>query len=125
MLPPDLSVIIKARHGGEDYVAALLTGYEDPPSTGFNLMDGRFYNRYFPGHQIGMPQVLQDDAVSYPDGTKATLVQEAQDVASFLSFVADPTQDERKTLGFRVILFLLVFTGLMYLCQRAVWRDAP
>jgi ubiquinol-cytochrome c reductase cytochrome c1 subunit len=124
VLPPDLSVIVKARHGGEDYITALLTGYQDPPPDGFKVMDGRFYNTDFPGHQIGMPQTLQDDTVRYSDGTRATALQEARDVAAFLSFVADPTQDQRKALGFRVILFLLVFTGLMYLCKRVVWRDA-
>jgi len=124
ILPPDLSVITKARHGGEDYVAALLTGYKDPVPGDVTLMEGRYYNAYFPGHQIGMPQMLQDDTVTYADGTKATTEQEAEDVATFLSFVSDPTQDERKHLGIRVILFLLVLTGLMYLCKRAVWRDA-
>ena len=123
LLPPDLSVITKARHGGEDYIAALLTGYQESAPAGFKLIDGRFYNEYFPGHQIGMPQMLQDDSVSYADGTKATAEQEAEDVAVFLSFVADPTQDERKHLGLRVMLFLLVLTGLMYGCKRAVWHD--
>ncbi len=123
-LPPDLSLIVKARHGGEDYLTAVLTGYQNPPPDGFKLIEGRYYNRYFPGHQISMPQMLQDDSVTYADGTKATVEQEAEDVATFLSFVADPTQDQRKHLGIRVIVFLLLFSGLMYLCKRVIWRDA-
>ena len=123
-LPPALSLIVKARHGGEDYLTAVLTGYQNPPPDGFKLIEGRYYNRYFPGHQISMPQMLQDDSVTYADGTKATVEQEAEDVATFLSFVADPTQDQRKHLGIRVIVFLLLFSGLMYLCKRVIWRDA-
>lgn len=124
VMPPDLSVIIKARHGGEDYVTALLTGYEDAPAS-VTVMDGRYYNKwYLPGRQLGMPQMLQDDTVTYADGTKATALQEAKDVATFLAYVADPSQEERKHLGIRVMLFLLVFTGLMYACKRAVWHDA-
>jgi ubiquinol-cytochrome c reductase cytochrome b/c1 subunit len=122
-LPPDLSVITKARHGGEDYVTALLTGYQDPPA-GVTLPPGRFYNKYFPGHAIAMPQMLSDDnPLAYEDHTKATALQEAQDVGAFLAYVAEPTQDERKHLGIRVILFLVIFTGLMYACKRALWHD--
>ena len=121
-LPPDLSVIIKARHGNEDYVTALLTGYEEPPA-GVTVMEGKFYNKYFPGHQIGMPQMLMDDSVTYADGTKATALQEAKDVATFLSYVAEPTQDERKALGLKVMMFLFVFSVLMFACKKALWRD--
>ncbi len=119
-LPPDLSVIVKARHGGEDYIAALLTGYADAPA-GFSVPDGKYYNKYFPGNTVGMPQMLFDDSVTYADGTKATALQEAKDVAVFLSYVAEPTQDERKALGVKVILFLVVFSGLMYACKRQLW----
>ena len=119
-LPPDLSVIIKARHGGEDYVAALLTGYTDAPA-GVAVPDGKYYNKFFPGHTVGMPQMLFDGSVTYTDGTKATPTQEAEDVAVFLSYVAEPTQDERKALGVKVMLFLVVFAGLMYACKRQLW----
>jgi len=122
-IPPDLSVIIKSRHGGEDYVAGLLTGYEDTPPAGITILDGRYYNKYFPGHQIGMPKMLYDDSVTYADGTKATAQQEAQDVATFLSYVSEPTQDERKSLGLRVMLFLVVFSGLMFGCKKKLWKD--
>ena len=122
-LPPDLSVIIKARHGGEDYVAALLTGYEDPPA-GVTVLDGRYYNKYFPGHQLGMPKMLNDDGIDYADkSVKPTALQQALDVATFLSYVAEPTQDERKSLGLKVMLFLVVFSGLMYACKRELWKD--
>ena len=119
-LPPDLSVIIKARHGGEDYVTALLTGYTDPPA-GFSVPDGKYYNKYFASGTIGMPQMLFDDSVTYADGTKATALQEAKDVAVFLSYVAEPTQDERKALGLKVMIFLVVFAGLMFACKRQLW----
>ena len=123
-LPPDLSVIIKARPGGEDYVAALLTGYADPPP-GFVLPEGKFYNRYFPGHTLAMPPLLVDDGIAYADGTKATAAQQAQDVAVFLSYVAEPSQDARKALGLKVVLFLAVFAGLLYACQRRIWSRLP
>lgn len=123
-LPPDLSVIIKARHDGENYVTALLTGYEDAPA-GFTVPEGKYYNKYFPGHTVGMPQMLFDDSVTYTekDAPKATALQEAKDVSTFLSYIAEPSQDERKSLGVKVILFLLVFSGLMFACKRTLWAD--
>ena len=123
-LPPDLSVIIKARPGGEDYVAALLTGFADPPP-GFALPEGKFYNRFFPGHTLAMPPLLVDDGMAYTDGTKPTAAQQARDVAVFLSYVAEPSQDERKALGLKVVLFLAVFAGLLYACQRRIWSRLP
>jgi ubiquinol-cytochrome c reductase cytochrome c1 subunit len=121
-LPPDLSVIAKARVGGPDYIYSLLTGYEEPPQ-GFELLAGKQYNRVFPGHQIAMPQPLYDDSVTYQDGTPATLEQEAKDVATFLMWAAEPTLEERKHTGIKVILFLLVFTGLLYAAKRKIWSD--
>ncbi|MDR3514636.1 MAG: cytochrome c1 [Azospirillaceae bacterium] len=122
-LPPDLSLIVKAREGGEDYVHAMLTGFEDPP-VGVKLMDGMNYNKYFPGHQMGMPPILQPDLVTYADGTKATQDQMATDVATFLTWAAEPNLEERKRMGVKVVLFLLVFAGLMYAVKRQVWADA-
>ena len=119
-LPPDLSLIAKARKGGEDYLYAFLTGFEEPPE-GVNLMPGMNYNKVFPGHQVGMPNILQPDGVSYADGTKATVEQEAKDVATFLTFVAEPHLDARKQMGVKVILFLLVMAGLMYATKRKLW----
>lgn len=121
-LPPDLSLIVKARAGGADYVAAILTGYRDAPKD-FKLADGKYYNIYFPGNQISMPQMLHDGTVTYTDGTKATAAQEAHDVASFLTWVAEPKMEDRKRMGVKVVLFLIVFSGIMYGVKRRVWAD--
>ncbi|MCW2242926.1 cytochrome c1 [Azospirillum canadense] len=120
-LPPDLSLIAKARKGGEDYLYAFLTGFEDTPPEGVTLMPGMNYNKVFPGHQVGMPNILQPDGVSYADGTKATVDQEAKDVATFLTFVAEPHLDARKQMGVKVIMFLIVLAGLMYATKRKLW----
>ncbi|HEY0832451.1 MAG TPA: cytochrome c1 [Azospirillum sp.] len=119
-LPPDLSLVAKARQGFEDYIYAFLTGFEEPPAQ-VELMPGMYYNKYFPGHQVGMPNILQPDGVEFADGTKATVEQQARDVATFLTFVAEPHLDARKQMGVKVILFLLVFAGLMYASKRQLW----
>lgn len=121
-LPPDLSLIAKARKGGPDYLHAVVTGYDDPPS-GFQLADGMNYNKYFPGHQIAMAAPLSDDRVEYADGTKATVDQMARDVSEFLMWAAEPKLEDRKRLGLKVVLFLLVLTGLFYAAKRKVWSD--
>lgn len=121
-LPPDLSVIVKARKGHENYIVALLNGYKEPPPD-FNLMPGMSYNEYFPGHQILMPQMLYGYDVEYVDGTEATLMREAKDIATFLTFVSHPHMEERKELGVRTILFLIVLSGLLFACKRALWSD--
>ena len=122
-LPPDLSVIVKAREGGANYIRALLTGYEDPPE-GFTLGDGMNYNRYFPGHQIAMAKVINEDQVEYADGTKASEDQMARDVATFLAWAAEPELEQRRAMGVRVILFLLVLAGLTYGVKRKIWASA-
>jgi ubiquinol-cytochrome c reductase cytochrome c1 subunit len=119
-LPPDLSVITKAREGGPDYVYGILTGYRNPP-VGFNLTPGKYYSMFFPGHQISMPQMLHDDTVTYIDGTKATADQEARDVVTFLSYIANPELEVRHRLGVQVVLFLLLLTGLTYTVKRKLW----
>lgn len=119
-LPPDMSLLAKARKGGEDYLYAFLTGFEDPPAD-VKMNDGMSYNKVFPGHQVGMPNILQADMVTYADGTKATVEQEAHDVSTFLTFVAEPHMDERKQMGVKVMLFLLVLAGLMYATKRKLW----
>ena len=121
-LPPDLSLIIKAREGGADYVYALLNGYGEPP-TGMTMGSGMNYNKYFPGNQIGMPQPLTDGRVDYTDGTKATLSQEAHDVVTFLAYISSPETEQRKRLGVRWVLFLAVMTGLTYAVKRKIWAD--
>jgi ubiquinol-cytochrome c reductase cytochrome b/c1 subunit len=140
VLPPDLSVIAKARtyergfpwfvfdmftqyqENGVDYIAALLTGYEKEPA-GFNLPSGAQYNKYFPGHAIGMPQPLQDGQVQYTDGTPATLDQYAKDVTAFLMWAAEPHLEGRKRLGFQVMIFLVVLAGLLYFTKKKVWSS--
>jgi ubiquinol-cytochrome c reductase cytochrome c1 subunit len=121
-LPPDLSVIIKAREGGPDYVFGVLTGYGEPPA-GMKMGDGMNYDKYFPGHQIAMPQPLQDGQVTYGDGTKATIEQEARDVATFLTYMSDPWMEQRKRIGVKIILFLVLMTGVTYAVKRKVWSD--
>jgi len=121
-LPPDLSLITKARAGGADYVHALLTGYAEAPAD-FTLMPGMNYNKYFAGHQIAMAQPLGDDYVEFADGTPATLDQAATDVTTFLAWAAEPEMEERKRLGIKVIIFLIVFTGLAYALKRKIWSD--
>ena len=120
-LPPDLSLLAKARKGGEDYLYAFLTGFEENPPDGVTLMPGMNYNKYFPGHQVGMPNILQPDGVTYADGTKATVEQQARDVATFMTFIAEPHMDARKQMGVKVILFLIVLAGLMYATKRKLW----
>jgi ubiquinol-cytochrome c reductase cytochrome c1 subunit len=118
-LPPDLSLMAKARAGGPDHIYGILTGYEEPPA-GFKLGEGMNYNKYFPGHQIAMAQPLQAGDPA-PDGTPGTLEQKAHDVAAFLMYAAEPKLEDRKRTGVKVILFLLVLTGLLYAVKRKIW----
>ncbi|MDQ2105174.1 cytochrome c1 [Azospirillum isscasi] len=120
-LPPDLSLIAKARVGGEDYLYAFLTGFEENPPEGVTLMPGMNYNKVFPGHQVGMPNILMPDGVSFADGTPATVQQQAHDISTFLTFIAEPHMDARKQMGVKVILFLIVLAGLMYATKRKLW----
>jgi cytochrome c1 len=121
--PPDLSLITKARLGGADYVYALLTGYQDPPPEGVTLMPGMNYNEYFPGQQIAMVAPLSDGRVEYADGTEASVPQMAKDVVSFLSWAAEPELEQRKRLGIKVMLFLIVLTAMLYALKRKIWAD--
>ena len=121
-LPPDLSLIVKARAGGPDYVYGVLTGFVPPPA-GVTVPDGMYYNAAFPGHQIAMPPPLSDGSVTYADGTEASVHQEAHDVVTFLEWTAEPELDARKKMGVKVILFLIVLTGLAYAVKRKVWKD--
>ena len=119
-LPPDLSLIAKARTGGPDYLHALLTGYVDAPAD-VKINEGMSYNPYFPGNQIAMPPPIDDDAVEYTDGTPATVDQMSLDVVQFLMWAAEPKLEIRKRMGIKVILFLLVLTALFYASKRKVW----
>ena len=137
--PPDLSLIAKARaaqrgpiwtvidfftqyqEAGPNYITALLEGYEDPPP-GVEIPAGTSYNPYFlSGTAIAMPPPLFDGAVTYSDGSPETVSQYSRDVSAFLMWAAEPHLDARKRLGFQVVLFLLVFAGLMYLTKKRVW----
>lgn len=120
--PPDLSNIVNARQGGADYIYALLTGYSDPPA-GMKMGEGMNYNKYFPGHQITMPQPLHDQQVTYADGTPATVDQMAKDVVTFLAYISNPEMEVRKNTGVKVVLFLIFLTGLTYAVKRKVWAD--
>ena len=119
-LPPDLSVVAKARQGGPDYIYALLTGYRPAPQ-GFELAKGMSYNAAFPGHQIAMPALLSDGLVAYTDGTKPTVENYARDVAAFLMWAAEPKLEERHRIGAQIMVFLIVFLVIMYLAKRVVW----
>lgn len=121
-LPPDLSLIVKARPHGANYLYALLTGYAQPPED-FKVSDGMYYNAYFPGHQIAMPAPLSEGLVTFADGTPATVEQMAKDVTTFLAWAAEPELEDRHRIGLRVMLFLVVFTIVMYAVMRRVWRD--
>lgn len=119
-LPPDLSLIAKARHGGADYIYGIMTGYDTPPSD-VTLMQGQHYNKYMPGHVIAMAKPLQDDQIAYEDGSPQTVDQYARDVAEFLTWAADPYMEDRKRTGIKVILFLIAFAGIMYAIKRKTW----
>ena len=123
-LPPDLSLMTKARVGGPDYVYGLMVGYKDAPQ-GKEMSEGMAYNMYFPGHQIAMPAPLSEEQVEYADGTEATVSQMAKDVTNFLVWTAEPELEERKRMGVKVVLFLLLLTGMLYAVKRAVWSDVP
>ena len=137
-VPPDLSLIVKARegwyypwyispfiklvkgNGGAEYVRSLISGYEEPPAHE-EAREGLNYNPYFPGHWIAMPQPLSGEDVEYKDGTPNTLKQEATDVAAFLAWVSMPKMEERKKIGLMAMLYLLVFALLMYMVKLAIW----
>jgi ubiquinol-cytochrome c reductase cytochrome c1 subunit len=121
-LPPDLSLIVKARHHGEDYIHALLTGYATPSGCA-EMMPGMNWNTYFPSHQIAMPPPLAEGGVSFADGTGATVEQQARDVVQFLAWASEPHMESRKAMGFKVLFFMLVFAGVMRAAKRRIWAD--
>lgn len=140
--PPDMSLLAKARGvergfprfvfdiftqyqaGGPDYIHSLLTGYNEQPPAGMTIPEGTHYNPYFnAGVSLKMPPPLSDGQVTYDDGAPQTVDQYSQDVAAFLMWAAEPHLEDRKKTGFRVVIFLLLFAGLMYLTKRKVWSD--
>ncbi len=120
-LPPDLSLMTKARKHGADYVYALLTSYRNPPA-GVHLMAGMYYNLYFPGHQIAMAPPLAAGQVTYADGKQATVDQMASDVATFLTWTAEPELEARKRMGIKVMIFLAIFASMLYIVMRRTWQ---
>jgi ubiquinol-cytochrome c reductase cytochrome c1 subunit len=140
--PPDMSLLAKARgvergfprfifdiftqyaEGGPDYIHSLLTGYDQEPPAGLQIPEGTHYNPYFiSGVSLKMPPPLSDGQVTYDDGSPETVDQYSQDVAAFLMWAAEPHLEERKETGFRVIVFLLIFAGLMYATKKRVWAE--
>ncbi len=119
-VPPDLSLMVKARPHGANYIHALLTGYGEPPQD-FDLGQGMNYNKYFPGHQIAMAAPLNEGIVSYTDGTAASVDQMARDVSTFLAWAAEPEMEDRKQTGWRVLLFVAAMGILFYLSKRKLW----
>ncbi len=118
--PPDMSVLVKARKGGSDYIYSVLMGYEDPPA-GFELEDGVYYNKYMDGQKIKMSNPLSEGIVTYADGTQASQAQMAKDVTTFLTWTAEPHLETRHKMGVKVIIFLTIFTLLVYLSMRRIW----
>ena len=120
-LPPDLSLMAKAREGGPDYIHSVLTGFVPAPA-GFKVLENKYYNEYFPGHNISMPPPLKANIVTYSDGTPATLDQEAQDVSAFLMWAAEPKLEQRHHIGVAVMIFLLGLSTLLFLAYRKMWH---
>ena len=118
--PPDMSVLVKARKGGSDYIYSVLMGYEDPPA-GFELEDGVYYNKYMDGQKIKMSNPLSEGIVTYADGTQTTQAQMAKDVTTFLTWTAEPHLETRHKMGVKVIIFLTIFSLLVYLSMRRIW----
>ncbi|MEH3122061.1 MAG: cytochrome c1 [Sphingomonas phyllosphaerae] len=129
-LPPDLSLMTKAREDGSNYVHALITGYRDQPAEllqefpDAKTPEGLHYNPYFANLNIAMPPpITSDGQVTYSDGTKATKDQMARDVAAFLTWTAEPNLEARHAAGVAVVIFLLIFVYLTWGAYQNVWRD--
>jgi ubiquinol-cytochrome c reductase cytochrome c1 subunit len=137
-LPPDMSLLVDAREGGPRYVYSIVTGFPDDTPAGLNPPPGKYYNPYFAGDVsgnwtgdpkkvpvggfIGMPPPLTDCRVTFDDGTPCNKAQEAKDVAAFLMWASDPKMEQRKQMGFSVLAYLLLFSGLLYVSYRRIWR---
>ena len=118
--PPDMSVLVKARAGGADYIYSLLLGYEETPSD-FELDDGVYYNKYMPGNKIKMSEPISEGIVEYSDGTSATKEQIAKDVTAFLVWASEPHLESQHKMGFKTIVYLIILITLVYMSKQKVW----
>ena len=118
--PPDMSVLVKARGGGVDYIYSLLQGYEEAPN-GITLDDGVYYNKYMYGNKIKMSAPLTDGIIEYGDGTQATIEQMSKDVTTFLMWAAEPHLEQRHQMGFKAIVYLIILTILVYFSMKKIW----
>ena len=118
--PPDMSVLVKARGGGVDYIYSLLQGYEDAPS-GMTLDEGVHYNKFMYGNKIRMAAPLSDGLIEYGDGTEATVEQMSKDVTTFLMWAAEPHLEARHQMGFKAIVYLIILTILVYFSMKKIW----
>lgn len=121
--PPDLSLIIKARPNGANYVYSLITGYSDHVPEGVDVLPGQYYNPYFPGGLLAMAPPLSNDQVTFADGTNASLEQMAHDVVVFLQWAAEPEMEKRKRMGIKVLVFLAAMSVAFYVAKKRIWKD--
>ena len=118
--PPDMSVLVKSRKGGADYIYSVLMGYDEPPAN-LELDDGVYYNKYMDGNKIKMAKPLMEGIITYSDGTNATEDQMAKDVTAFLTWAAEPHLEARHKMGFKVIIFLIILALLVYFSMKRIW----
>jgi ubiquinol-cytochrome c reductase cytochrome c1 subunit len=118
--PPDMSVLVKARGGGVNYIYSLLQGYEEAPD-GITLDEGVYYNKYMYGNKIKMASPLSEGIVEYGDGIEATVEQMSKDVTTFLMWAAEPHLESRHQMGFKAILYLIILTILVYFSMKKIW----
>jgi ubiquinol-cytochrome c reductase cytochrome c1 subunit len=121
--PHDLSLMVKARMDGANYIYSLLTGYGQEVPHDLSVPEGAHYNPYMAGKIIKMAPPMVEDGVTYQDETKASISQQAQDVVNFLQWAAEPEMEQRKSMGIHVMLFLLIMTVFFYLVKKRVWSD--
>lgn len=122
-LPPDFSLLFKARLDGANYIYSLITGYEHEKPEDMLLADGTHYNPFIDGHVIKMAKPLNHEGITYQDGTPASIEQQAHDVVNFLQWAAEPEMQERKSMGIHVMLFLGIMTTIFYLVKKRIWSD--
>jgi len=118
--PPDMSVLVKARPGGANYIYSILMGYEDAPE-GFKLDDGVYYNKFMAGNKIKMSSPLLEGIIEYSDGTEASIDQLSKDVTTFLTWAAEPELEERHKTGVKVMVYLILLSILVFLSMRRIW----